>query len=177
MGSLSVLTGQGDHQPRALQICREVRKAALTVFSNLYRPPADNRRGLGTGCTEGWVALKATLLPWLYSTSGLGLLAAENIPTPRQSAHWVLHISRSDHRCLRPGHIARPDGLTPVFLGHYFSTCGSHTSWRIPELHPQALNLVGPGIRNGRSSEVYHNCSNKLQLSAVSFHIDSDVSV
>lgn len=141
MGSLSVLTGQGDHQPRALQICREVRKAALTVCINLYRPPpADNRRVLGTGCTEGWVALKPnfTSLALLNLRLGLACRGKHSHPQtirPLGATHFP------DHRCLRPGHIARPDGLTPVFLGHYFSTCGSHTSWRIPELHPHALNL------------------------------------
>lgn len=86
----------------------------------------------------GWLSNR-TLPPWLYSTSGLGLLAEKNISHPQTIR--PLGATHFPIRCLRLGHIARPDGPTPVFLGRYFSTCGSHASWQIPELHPHALNL------------------------------------
>lgn len=93
LGSLTVLTGQGDHQLIASQICRELRKAAFTVCIHLYRPlPTTGECLVLSTQRVGWFS-NLTLPPWLYSTSGLGLLEKENIPTPRQTTHSELHIS------------------------------------------------------------------------------------
>lgn len=76
LGSLAVLTGQGDHQ--------------LIALHNLYMPlPTTGKCLVLSTQRVGWVS-NLTLPPWLYSTSGLGLLEEENIPTPRQSAYSVL---------------------------------------------------------------------------------------
>lgn len=132
--SLTVLTGQDDHQLIALQICRELRMAAFTVCINLYRPLP----------TRECLVLSTQRAGVVYFTSlallnlRLGLACRGTFPPPHNLPTGCYTFP---DQCLRRGHIARPDGLTPVFLGHYFSTCGSHTSWQIPELHPHALNL------------------------------------
>lgn len=92
-GSLTVLTGQGEHQPIALQIFRVLRKAAFTVCINLYRllptTGPECTRVLGGSQTELYLLGFTQPQAW-------ACLQRKTFPTPRQSAHWVLHISRSD---------------------------------------------------------------------------------
>lgn len=105
--------------------------------------PAYDRTVFGAERTEGWVVLKRIFTSLALFNLRLGL-ACRGKPSHLQTIRPLTACyTFTDHRCLGPGHIARPDGPTPVFLGRYFSTrgSGSHTSWRIPELHPHELNL------------------------------------
>lgn len=56
----------------------------------------------------------STLSPLLCSTSGVYLHRKKKNPTPGLMIY--------SYHCLRPGHVARPDGPAPVTLGQYFST-------------------------------------------------------
>lgn len=77
LGSSTFLTGQGGPQPTALQIRRELRKAASSVCISLYRALST------TECTEGgWFSnLSFTSLALL--SLRLGLACGGNLPTPR----------------------------------------------------------------------------------------------
>lgn len=113
--------------------------------------PAYNRRVFGTECTEGVGGSQTYLyLPGFAQSQAWACSQRKTFPPPDNPPTGCYTFT--DHQCLRPGHIARPDGPTPVFLGHYFSTGGSHTSWRIPELHPHVLNLDFQGLEPGSHS-------------------------
>lgn len=134
----------------ALQIRRELRKA-FSVWVTLHGPLPTTGECFVLSAQRGWVVLRPIFTSLALLNLRLGLVCRGKHSHPPDNPPTGCYTF-TDHQCLRPGHIARPDGPTPVFLGHYFSTRGSHTSWRIPELHPHVLNLDFQGLEPGSHS-------------------------
>lgn len=129
------------------------RELCFNIGLHLHTLPlAYCRRELDTLFAEwgGFKAHPVSVLPaspWPCSTCGLSLHRGKKKIPPllRLSTHAGI-CAVTVYQCLGLGHPARADGPTPVFLGQYFSTCGSHTSWRIPVPHPDlSLSLSGQG--------------------------------
>lgn len=99
---------------------QRVKEGSIQCMHESVQVPAYDRTVFGAECTEGWMVLKPVFTYLALFNLRLGL-ACRGKP----SHLWTIRpltacYTFTDRWCLGPGHIARPDGPTPVFLGALF---------------------------------------------------------